>query len=336
MAITQDQITAQEESLRARLHLSGDTLDVDGIGPRAVRPPAPSRLMFEGRRVRARRRLVAGSFAAAAGVVVAGTGAGVAGGALTLPWLRADGSATPGTLYASGGSRVGDLVNAMDDAFNAYEISSDPFASRTWFYRSGPLVKDATGALEAEVTVQAGGSTGEDIRAYDDAVRRAKLRAAQVDRLVELRGSHAGADPKTFEITARLAQTRPGTDEELSSRDLGSLTLGADGRGRWMQVRPSAADGWLVVAMLPVNAGVVQVRVAGTEVVLPLDADHAGGGVTCLDPPRATVGVGTLCHTAPVVRLRIASTDAAPPIDAITYINEDGEYVVLGAEAQIH
>jgi hypothetical protein len=340
MAITQDQVTAQEESLRARLHLSGDTLEIDGIGSRAVRPPAPSRLLLEGRKVRARRRLAAGSFAAAASVVVAGAGAGVAGGAFKLPWLGAEGTVSPGTLYASSGTKVGDVVNAMDDAFNAYEVSADPYGFRTWLYRSGPLAKAVTGE-EAEMTVRGGDDlTGEEIRAYEDRVRRAKLQAAQVDRLVELRASNVTADLKTLTITARLAQTRPGTDEELSSRDLGSLSLGADGRGRWMQVRPSAADGWLVLATLPENAEAVQVRVTGTDVVLPLDSDHAAAVATCLDEggPTATEAQGILCHAAPrhVVRLRIATTDAAPPIDAITYVDEDGKYVVLGSEALVH
>jgi hypothetical protein len=298
--------------LRARLRLSGDTLDVDGTGPRAVRPAAPSWLVIEGRRTRNRRRLAAGSFAAAASVVVAGAGAGVGAGVVTLPWLRADGTVSPGTLYASSGSRVGDLINDIDTSFGSYSQT----VGGVWRYQSGPDVPDRN-VVDSDTESDA----MEVITAYG------------LDRLVRTSLVKGGARP---EIELTLSRTDPGGGNETAPEALGTLTLGPDGRGTWLRARPSAEDGWLLFAVLPTDAGAVQVRVAGTEVVLPLaeaqlDFRRCGGTIdrTADDAPTCQEVRGLLVH------LRIATTSAEPPIDAITYVDQDGRYVVLGAEALV-
>jgi hypothetical protein len=312
MAVTEDQVAAQEESLRARLRLSGDTLDVDGTGSRAVRPPAPSRLLLEGRKVRTRRRLAAGSFAAAASVVVAGAGAGVAGGAFTLPWLRADGSSAPATPSASRGTAVGDVVDAIDTAFGSYTRSE----GGVWWYRSGPNV---AGRYPQDSDVEADQRTFRRQYGLDRVVRAALAEAP---------------DQRQGKVEVTLARTDPGGVEDSAPYSLGTLTLGADGRGTWLRVRPRAEDGWLLFAVLPENAGAAQVRVAGTEVELPVN-DVRADDTRCLGPIETRPDGGRSCRGRPMVHLRIATTDPEPPIDAINYVDQDGRYVVIGAEDHV-
>jgi hypothetical protein len=299
MAISQDQLTAQEDLLRTRLHLSGDTLDVDGIGSRSVRPPAPSSLLLEGRRVRSRHRARIGSALAVAALTVTAAGAGVGTGAFPLPWLRADGTVSPGTLDASGGSRVGDLINALDTNSGVQAMPEARPGESWWGYVSGP---NGAGS----------GSTDPS------------------ERIVRASLVKGGTRP---EIELTLSTMSGNGGRESARQTLGTLTLGADGRGTWLRVRPSAEDGWLLFALLPPDATLEQFRVAGSDVVLPME-DRA----YCLGSTAERYGGQSACpiegFVMPLVYLRIATTDAQPPFAGITYV-KDGGYVVLGPEAQV-
>jgi hypothetical protein len=85
----------------------------------------------------------------------------------------------------------------------------------------------------------------------------------------------------------------------------------------------------------------VQVRVAGTDVLLPLEGGQAETYVAsetiCLEGPDGTTAGECGPNRVPtVVRVRFATTDAAPPIDAITYVDKDGRFVVLDEGARVH
>jgi hypothetical protein len=296
--------TAEERGLRAELVGAAGAAQLGGPGARAMHPAAPHVVARLGRRARARRRAGAASILTAAALSASVLVADAGGGLFTLPWLR-DGSAGPGALYASAGrSHVGDVVNALDPNFFAEESgSTDQRAPFRWFYEAG-----------AVKPLRAGWPSS------DHSTRRIDLRTTR------------GAAKTVFTFT--VSDLTDGGSRETATRVLGVLTLRDGDRGEWLRVRPSAEDGWLVLAVLPPTASAVQARVAGADVLLPL-----GGEV---DPEDGIVCTSTNDNgpfdclgkvTPPTVQFRLVTKDAAPPIDAITYIDKDGVFVDLGEEA---
>lgn len=312
-----DERTPRESQLHALMAAAADTAPLGRPGPHAMHPPAPRAVLALGRRARARQRIVRGSAAVLACGLVSAGGAAFGTGPLRVPGLshRADGVA-PATLNASPGTPVGDFVNAIDNGFGGYWPTVSSFAL-TWYYRSGPADADAT----AEVPSEAVG--GDYRRDSVVAAHRHALAAARVDRALTLRESHHSKDPLKRRYTFSLAQTRPGTDHVLSSRDLPPLSLGPDGRGRWMQLRISPADGWLVLAMLPEGADLGRIRAVGTDVDLSIDSQSADPFSNCLTDALWVRGAMPCDLLAPggFVRVRIATTSDRPPVARLTYDN---------------
>src|SRR3954447_9442763 len=207
-----ERIKAEDEALGRLIRVAGERAPLtggflgepDGEG-RAIRLPAPSRLLFDGRRLRSRRRLVVGSFAAAAGVVVAGAGAGVGTGAFSLPWVRAEGSVSPGTLYASSGTRVGDLVNAMDAML--------PAGGKGWTIYSTGENRGYSETYRKAVDPETDESL-RHIRWGDDDV----YVPATTDRLISFSdgGDYSGPDS---EVKLTLSRTEPGEPTAVLSTD---------------------------------------------------------------------------------------------------------------------
>jgi hypothetical protein len=302
---------------------AGERLEKGGGGTVLVRVPAPSNLIRDGRRVRSRRRRTAGALAVAASLLVVGAGIGVGSGAwqLPIPSLRGERQDTgPATLDASRGTQVGDVVNAMDTAFGSYDVINDD----VWFYASGPNV---AGALRA---------AQQDVEVYTPRY----LREHRMDRMLRLTRVPGAAD----KTSVSLSTVEPGSRTALEpSTTLAVLDLGG-GRGTWSLIHPSDDDGWLLLAALPAGAEAVQFRVSGTRDFLPLEFAQTGDGSRCRplqpgDEPnnQADAEAGMVCKgmaTGPFVRVRFAIDRSRQPVDGISYIDQDGRYVILGVEAQ--
>jgi hypothetical protein len=305
--IDTESLTAEERDLRSGLLHAARSAQLGGSGKTALHPPSPHVVLAAGRRSRARRRAGAVSMltAAALAVTVAGVGAGA--GAFTLPWLRADGATGPSALFASPGTRVGDVVNALDPNFYGVDAAEgSDLRPDTWYYDTGEAASSQT---------------------LDD-----PLLEANASRRVDLRRSGPEAKPVyTFTLTNLTNGDSP------KSGTLGTLSTGDDGRGQWRRVRPSAEDGWLVLAVLPPGASAVQVRVTGTDVLLPLSQQVVEEEAACISTDESPDAVFECAGkvTPPTVQFRLATTDPAPPIDAITYISKDGRFVTLAAEALV-
>lgn len=329
----QDRVREEEAAVLALIREAGETVPIEGDragwadvqpGGRGIRLPTPSELVRDGRRARARRRIVVGTAGLAACVLVAAGGVAVGAGQLRLPGLdrRADG-VQPATLEASRQAKVREVTGAIDQRFGS--------TGGLGLYRTGPADPDAP---PLTLTYDEG-DVPDEARLMADLEGR--LTVAGVDRVVSLADPKPGADPEAY--TFRLSHTRPGTTEKLDSRTLGTLTLGADRRGRWLQARPGPEDGWLIFGVLPSDAFGIQLRVAGTDALLPVPAD---GDAPCTQVTRTTDGevassdgTTTLCtHTFPgrLVQLRIATSSDEPPIDAISYVDESSRAVVLGQD----
>jgi hypothetical protein len=329
--IDTEALTAEERDLRSGLLGAAGAAQLGGAGARAMHPPSPHVALAAGRRARVRRRAGAASVLGAAALSVAVAGAGVGTGAFTLPWLRADGAVSPATLYASPGTRVGDLVNAMDLGFTSSTEAGEPFRGGSWFYSSGPLVPGESAS---------GGDAGDDaagrVRGMTPDESDEWMRT-HFDRQVTLSRLDQAGDPTKASFESRLTRRRSGSPTETGHEILGRLSVGGDGRGQWFQVRPSPEDGWLVLALLPSGASAVQLRMADSDVLLPLLSDAFETDFVCLDGAVELEGVQS-CRGAvpgPVVHARFALTKSEPPIDAITYVDKDGRYVTLGAEARV-
>lgn len=302
-----DELAPDERGLRYLMTAAADAapLGAGGTAAHAMHPPAPNAVLALGRRARTRRRIARGSAAVLSLALVTGGGLAVGTGAVPLPGLqhRADGVA-PADLIASRGTKVGDLVNDLDEGFGW--VAGDDASGVGFRYRAK--------AGESTPTLRSmdGDGTG------PDALRQ--LREAQIDRAVRTRSVDG---PYSGRMAITLVRTSPGTTDEVESRALPTLSLG-DGPGRWLRVRPSSADGWLVFAVLPPGSELPQVRVAGTEVTVPIDwaagdlGSCAGSSGDC-DPGRIPISIV----------LRIASTSEDPPVDAITYVDPEGRSAVI-------
>jgi hypothetical protein len=237
---------------------------------------------------------------------------------LTLPWLRADGSTGPSTLHASSGTPVGDLVNAMDSLI--YVGSPYP----EWVYTSGRTVTPDEGRPDDQPMVE-----------WEDGDLHVP---ATTDRILS-----GGPEPAEVpfhwgsQLYLTLTRVEPGDrNAVLGTRRLGALELKPGGRGNWLQVRPSAEDGWLVLGLLPPDAAAIQVELAGSEVLLPLSEAFVDPGQCDVVDDQADQPIcrkDSEDDVATVVHLRFATADPRPPIDAITYIDRTGAQVVLGTDA---
>jgi hypothetical protein len=300
---------------------------------RTIRVPDGPGLLLESRRIRGRRRAVGGSLAVAAGLLAVGAVGGAATGAWQFPFpalLGQRGDTGPATLDASRGTAVGDVVNDLDsmrvtDYAGPEEVTAEMLEHgyASWRYRSGaaiPLPSNyvdlaqsadppppAPAIGDRRVTVSGRQGAGKEITGYTVVLK-------------SWPDAHYRTDDSKDVVSG-----------EPTERSLGEFEVSGESAGQGILTRPSAEDGWLAVVVMPSGAEVLQVRVTGTQVTLPVD-DYTQ--TQCLATRVGQVKGYSDCDVKgsdglKTVLVRVASSSDKPPIDALTYLSGEGKSVEI-------